>query len=420
MLTARAERPASSPRPAPISLPAQMPSYGVALFDNPRDMSAGWACRAGGDSFRVNSVAELSNGTVWVTNLEFMEYNDRAKRLSHLRRVDYLRSSLSAFGADLGMRTTGMYAQEAAPVLAGVIERAVHMAVRAYGWQSPVNDAREDVLYEDIRRTLPGMPKPQASTRSAFASAYQAYSVPGWGPEYEDNLVIVTLRYNRLEYAQKIMATLVPDDAWTYIPPEQASQLTIEQLLDPACPTLVEAAVELDSIDPEIAVLVAFGASMSKRNGLRKWISQPELAWLSRHARVQVTSALRCRSAVPLPESVRLPHFLTDDPLMSLSMSAGLLAESHWAAITQPVYNRTLRCDDVHAWSVWLRAVDRALTFSLALKAHQAGFRVQGYGNGSVQIRLQKPRLREALAFAENNGCAHPCFDPIFQEHGIV
>jgi hypothetical protein len=116
---------------------------------------------------------------------------------------------------------------------------------------------------------------------------------------------------------------------------------------------------------------------------------------------------------------VQLPRFLTDDPLMSLSLSAGLLAESHWAAITQPVYNRQQRGEDISAWSVWLRAVDRSLTFNLALKAQQAGFRVQGYGNGSCQIRLQKMRLREALDFAEANGCSHPCFDPIFQEHGI-
>jgi hypothetical protein len=182
----------------------------------------------------------------------------------------------------------------------------------------------------------------------------------------------------------------------------------------------VEAAVELGTIDPELAVLVAFGSSTAKRNGLRKWISQPEHAWLSRHARVQVTSVMRCRSAVPLPESVRLPQLLTADPLMSLSISAGLLAESHWAALTQGVYNRALRQEDVHAWAVWLRAADRAFTFALALKAQQAGFKVKGYGNGSVMLQLQKPRLREALAFAEDSGCSHPCFDPIFQEHGIV
>jgi hypothetical protein len=411
---------APSPSAAKVTLlPADMPKYGVALFDNTRDMSAGWACLAGGESFRISSVSDLSNDTVWVTNLDFNEYNERAKRSSHLRRVDFLRSSLQAVGSDLGMRVNGLYAQEAAPVLAGVIERCVHMAVRAYGWSAPTHDVRECVLYEDIRRTMPGLPKVQASTRAPFASAYQSYSVPLWGADYEDNIVVITLRYNRLDYARSMMDTLVPDDAWTYVPPETASKLTMEQWLDPAKPSLVEAAVELDSIDPGLASLVSFGAGTNKRAALRKWISQPELAWLSRHARVTVTSGLQSASAQHLPASVQLPALLTDDPFMKVSLSAGLLAESHWAAIAQPTWNRQARCEEQSAWGVWLRAADRAMSFKLALQAHQAGYRVLGYGHGSCAIRLQKMRLREALEFAEANNVSHPCFEPIFQEHGI-
>lgn len=393
--------------------------FGVVLFDNPRDMSAGWACQAGGEPFRISSAAELSNQTGWVTNLDWAEYTDRAKRQSHLRRADFLRSSLAAIGSDLGVRITGSYAAIAAPLLANVINQAVRLSCRAYGWSSPINDVRECVLVDDIRRTLPGLPKVNPVTRTQMSSAFQSYSAPDWPPEYDDNTLTFTVRYNRLEYAQKIMTTQVPDDAWTYIPPAQAASLSIEDLLNPAAPTLVEAAVELGGIDPDMATLVSFGAQTAKRTGIRKWISQPELAWLSRHARVTVTSALRCRSSMSLPQSVALPSELTEDPLMRLSISAGLVAECHWNALAAKTYSRVLRSDEVGAWGVWLRAADRALSFELALKAKAAGFKVTGYGNGCAVLKVSKFRLRECLEFAEQGNCSHPSFDAIFEEHGI-
>lgn len=394
------------------------PQFGVALFDNPRDMSAGWACRAGEPPFPFSSVADLSNDTIWVSALDWDEYRLRAQRLSNLRRIDYLRSSLTSIAADLGRRITGEFARESSAVLAKVVRQAMLIAINVYGWESPASDLRGDVLSDDVRRTLPPPPKPQQHTRAALLSAYQDYSTPDWPPAYEPDTISVTLRYNRLEYARKIMGTLVPDDAWTYLPPEQAASLPIETLLNPAQPTLVEAVVELGSIDPSMASLIAFGATASRRSALRKWISQPELAWLSRHAKVRVSSALVARSARPLPASVQLPPKLLADPLFSLSISAGLVAESHWYSIASTIYNRALRTKEASSWAVWLRAMDRSLSFALAHKAHDAGFRVSGYGNGSVVLRLQRARLQDCLEFAEANNIAHPAFHPIFAEHG--
>jgi hypothetical protein len=396
-----------------------VPKFGVALFDNPKEMTVGWACCANEEPFRFSSANELSNDAIWVTSLDWNKYQMRGQRLSHLRRVDYLRSSLSQIAADLGRRITGEYARESSAVLAKVVQQAVMIAVGVYGWEEPSSDLREDVLADDIQRTVGTAPKPQRHIRAPLLSAYQAYSSPPWDPIYEADSVTVTLRYNRLEYARQIMATAVPDDAWTYVPPNQAQILTIDSLLDPSRPSLVEAAVELGNINPSTAALIAFGAQVSRRSGLRKWISQPELVWLSRHARVRVTSALISRSARLLPDTAQLPQRMLDDPLFSLSISAGLVAESHWSAITSPVYNRQDRKNEASSWGVWLRAADRALSFGLAMKAHEAGFHVVGYGNGSVVLRLTRPRLEGCLEFADQNGIAHPAFHPIFQEHGI-
>lgn len=399
---------------------AALPKFGVALFDNPRDMSAGWACRADESPFKFNSVAELDNDTIWVTSLEWNEYQLRAQKLSHLRRVDYLRSSLTSIAADLGRRVSGAYARESSAVLSKVVRNAMMIAIHAYPWNSPTTDLTSDVLSDDIRRILPASRKAPTHLRASLVSALQPYSVPDWAPNFEPDSVTVTIRFNRLEYARKILATLVPDDSWTYISPQQASKIRIEDLLDPSMPSLVEAAVELGDIDPEVSTLIAFGAQAQRRTALRKWISQPELAWLLRYTKVRVSSALLCKSAMPLPAAMQLPEKLFSDPLFSLSISAGLVAESHWYSMVSPVYNRAQKSNEISSTGVWLRAVDRMLSFQLALKAHKAQFRVNSYGNGSIVVRVRRDQLPALLAFAQDNEIAHPAFHPLFVEHGIA
>jgi hypothetical protein len=149
-------------------------------------------------------------------------------------------------------------------------------------------------------------------------------------------------------------------------------------------------------------------------------VSQPELLWLSRHARVHVNSALICRASRALPDAARLPAALLQDPTFSLSISAGLVAESHVHALSSLTYNRVAKHQVATAWSVWLRALDRALCFDLAQKAFKAGFTPLNYGSGAVRVRVARPRLPELLDFALENGIAYPAFHPILQEHGIV
>lgn len=397
---------------------SHIPNFGVALFDNPNDMTAGWACRADESPFKFSGIAELSNDTLWVTNLSFDEYKNRAKKISHLRRSDYLRSSLTSIAADLGIRITGVFAREASVVLARVFRHSMLIAIHTYAWESPLTDLRGDTLSDDIRRYLPYATSAQPLTRAAFISAHQSYSMPEWGSFYEPDTVPLTMRYNRMDYAKQIMATMVPDDSWTYMPPGDACRMTINDLLNPDRPCMVEAAVELGTLNPDIAALISFGAQTARRSGIRKWISQPELSWLSRHATVRVSSVLYAQAAAPMPANLGLPERLTADPLFAMSLSAGLVAEAHWSAVAAPVYNRTSKSNDVSSRAVWLRAVDRALSFGLAQKAYEAGFRVSGYGNGSVFVRVARSRLHDCLKFADENNIAHPAFDAIFKENG--
>ena len=52
--------------------------------------------------------------------------------------------------------------------------------------------------------------------------------------------------------------------------------------------------------------------------------------------------------------------------------------------------------------------------------AHRAGFRVSGYGNGSVSVDCDPQRLPALLDFAMANEVAHPVFKPVFREFGML
>jgi hypothetical protein len=422
--TSKPGQPGRGPSPLAPEIQAaefgRAPAFGVALLDNPNELSAGWACLSGFKPIRFSSPNELETDAVWVTSVKYDEYVRRAKSAHNLRRLDYFRTSLPMIAADLGTRITREYAVTSSELLADIAQRSVSLAVRLYGWTNPVTDLREDLLQEDIRRSLAQAPKPQRHMVASLISAYQAFSTPTWLPVYETDMISVTLRYNRLDYAQRILATLVPDEGWNYIPNESVRGFGLDDFLNPERPCLVEASVEVGAVDPSLAALIAFGQSPGKRQGMRKWISQPELMWLHRHARVNVESAYFSPGGRELPASARLSPLLTEDPLLSLSYSAGLVAESHWSALCGPTYNRQSRLSEVSTWAVWLRAMDRAMCFSLAMDACRAGYQPFGYGNGSVIVNLKKAELPRLLEFAQEHGLSFPTFKSLYEEHGVV
>jgi hypothetical protein len=387
-------------------------------MDNEKEMSAGWACASDGEPFYFTSVPKLGTDTIWVATVDWTEYQAKGRQLHNVRRLDYLRTSIQRIAADMGLRTDGHHGRFAVQALARVVQQSVSACASLYGWTDPAAELKEDVLYEDIRRSIIQPPKSKPHVLPALSAAYQGSSSPAWPHHYEENSISVTLRYNRLEYVRSLLEMPVPDEGWTASLSPQ--DIRLESVLDPERPALVEATVEMGKSDPEVATLCAFGSSAGRRGSLRRWISQPELAWLVKHADVQIQTAILCRSARFLPQAAKLPAALISDPVNSLSLSAGLVAESHFFALSSETYNRVLRRKQVGAWAVWLRAYDRAQSFQLALAAMRRGFVPLSYGSGAVTVRLQKQRLPELLDFACENGIAYPSFYPYFVEHGLI
>lgn len=405
----------------PVALKKQIevPDVGIALFDDPQAPAAGWCSIGGNDSFRFSGLSDLRNNVVWVTNLDFGAYSTFAKSLTNVRRSDYFRAPVSQMAADLGFQCSGAHAQEAAKKLSDVASRVINMAARCYKVDNMAAVLRSNTLYEDLRSVLPRSPPVQELMAHAVESAYQSSSSPSSNPPFASNSVYLLLRRNRLHHAMDVMNTPIPDEGWL---PESGRPLDF--WLDESRACIVKATVELSASDPEMASLIAFGSSpgAAKKGVIRSFISQPELRWLVKHARVHVAGGYVC-SARPVPKDMALPASLTADPLFALSYSAGVLAEMHWNAYASQPWSRTggpngSAAKLTNTWGVWFRAMDRAICFEMAHKAHKAGFYVSSYGNGSIRVRVERPRLQEAEQLANAIGICMPSFEAVLRENG--
>lgn len=405
-----------------------LPTFGVALLDESRE--TGWAClgdsRSPQEPFRFSSPRDLRSDCIWVVSAErldeFIQYNST----HNLRPGDYFSTKLKYLAADYGLRVDARgrmdrIAIQAARELSLTVHRAMVIAAQCYPWRDPGQILRSNRLWEDVRKILVQAPDMHAHS-AAFKGAYQSYSKVSMGLQH-DHDVSLTVRFNRLEHAKRVMSTLMPDPAFSLkgLSDDANFHFPLEKALDPTQPCLVKATVEFTNCDPAIAKLVAFGEGVGTRQGLRTWISQPELAWLCRYARVHIHRVMISEAARPLPANAQLPELLTSDPLFALSVPAGLVAEVHWHALAeQPYSSRSEDKRETTLWATWLRAADRALCFELALSAHQAGFGVSGYGNGAVHLTLPSARLPECLEWAMANDVAHPAFEPLFAEYELL
>jgi hypothetical protein len=395
----------------------------VALPDFPKDVdSSGWAYVFGEASARrYSTLAELPNDAIWVVNNDRLRPGFQVAR--NVRGSTFLSRSLKQIADDLGFPIEGAASAEVASKLGRIVHYAAMTAISAYGWRSPMDALTGKTLADDIRKTIqPEVAAPELLDH--LLSALQAWSTVNWPYDAERNTVSVTLRLNRLHYARKLMSYPAPAGSWTYTPVGGRSR-GIDQWIDPKAPCLVEAVVEFADTDPEIALLMAIGSGPPQSTGqggaLRKWFTSVELSWLSRFAAINVNSVLTNDAMIEPAPRTQLPEALTKDPLLSMSVAAGLVAECHWVGLATPAFDpKTRGRNAIGPHGIWLRAHDRRLCFERALVLHKQGFKVAGYGNGAVMVRVARTRLPELMEVADAIEAQYPVFERLFEEHGIA
>ena len=398
---------------------------GIVLFDHPDEVSNGTAYLPNVPAHRLGSPNDLRNDVIWVSNLSIFE--DKIKSHPTLRSGYYFRVLLAEIAHDMGIQSSrdGQMLPDDAVNVATILTRGMTIAARVYGWDvAELGPLRvlEPFLLKDIAKMLP-LP-PDSRFRDdivrALTQAYQDSSVPDWPkPTVEPDSVFVTLRYNRVNYVQQLLESPMPAGReWVRVENVQMSDSTLQYCI--THPTLVKATIEWDNATTDLAALAAYGQAGKARNTMRQWMSQPELAWISQYAKVTITSIWIDKSGFQrLSPAARLPRLFTAHPEACLSYSAGLVAYNHWQALASCTWNRRSMIEESNVWATWLRALDRAMMFSMAVKAYEAGFHVNRYGGGALKLRVTRDRLIELAQFKEKHGFMYPDLASLLQRHEL-
>lgn len=383
---------------------------GVVLFDDPRAPGAGWmSCRAvhGATAERIAGIGDVPTDLVWVTNVEQGDfYALRLHRDAHLRRANYLRVGLRQLQLELGLDSVAP--DQACMVLAGVMATVAHLA-RECGLE--IGQMRGESLAVLVRDYALGhVERPSQEMEAALEGAHQSdSSTPG---QFTPGARLAMLRRNRAQHALEVLQTPVPEGVWEYMeevvmpPPRER----VAWLLAMERPLLVRARVS--RVTPQYAELVAFGVQMRARRArsdLRNWMSHPELMWIREVAEVHITGAFvgTGYGGVNWREAVRQAlrrDFGLPPSVLHLGVASGILLENLAAGAMAEMRPSQV----VDGWypprAVWLRAVDRALSFFDAIRVAKAGARVVGYGSGTVRVMVPEGGSEQLALQARNAG----------------
>lgn len=390
----------------------RVPGIGLAVFQNDDNPTNGVAVVHGQRVRPFESRTVLPSDCIWVSTARDGEV------AQNFRPRNFLRCTIDAIADDLGVEMRDVV--DGMPKLAQVLHEVAQIMQACYQWDDPRAAWSKATLSEVIREALPRIDPSIDGVVAPLKNALQSYSAVPDRVRIRDNPRPVrqyTLRHNRVEYAQYLLSRPMPDPSGRWV-----SVLfdDVDQALACPHPCLVEVALEFDAaVSPiDYSRLAAFGSStISRRSGVvRRWVSQPELAWLARYATVHVQGGLVCNAKpVVLPSELQLPAVLRSDPLLALSLPAGIVAEAHWVALTLGRLKKrehtgaTAKFEEVfNPMAVWIKAYDRAYGFFMARQAAEAGYDVVGYGYGSVTVEFERDEPQRLLELADRLGVCHP------------
>lgn len=390
---------------APGATTSDFSRVGIAFFDNPSGavLNGGWCSVAGEPARNFSSAAgELSPHVLWITNLDFNEHiENQLSGTRNIRNSGYFRLALKNIGSEIGVYETTLI-PDAVQSLSGVASRIVALAQRACPDIRVNGFSLTDAIYSHLgladERT-----DPAAHYQKEFQSAFQEHSVVtsrrGGGGEVE----VVRFIPNRVLHAEAVLSYPIPDGNLHVTP----GAMTVAQFLELENPALAEVSVDNSCVErPE---LLAFGAQYSGTGVMRNWAAQPEVYFMAQSgSKIRIHNVLSFDSSASAPT---LPAVVTNNALIRTAYSAGIFADNHLAALMSKRRKSRVTKGARNPYffpsrAVYLRSVDRMLSFAVAQQLAERGLRVTGYGLGAVNAMVTEQEMPEALEIGADLGFA--------------
>lgn len=374
---------------------------GVAYFNDVQNVKdgGGWYSLKGAPSRRFNGFPDLSSSYFWVTNIGLIDFRDLGlSRSAHLRHSCFFRTSLAAIAADCGFRQDSDVPL-IVEALSGIASRAISLAKMSMPG-IVLKDSLGDSIYDflgidDVSNDSAALYQP------AFQAAFQENSLVAGNP-WLQGAETSRLAMNKVDFAEEVLGYPFPMGAWR----DEQTDMSINDFINLSTPALASVSVDLRTADhPE---LLAFGSQQSCTAVMREWITQPEAAMLlSAGAKIKFGHILRGSS---INDSMSLPSLLTDNDLIRASYSGGLIADCFLSALTckkfikRGVKNARATRYFFPSRAIYLRSIDRMISYGLAKRLTDLNYIVSNYGMGSVSIRVTEDIYAQAIVDAADIG----------------
>lgn len=374
---------------------------GVALFDEPTAVLGGWYAYGDNSAVRFSAPQDLpqsvqyngrGNPIIWITNADFTVYRDKLQGIGYLRLYKFFSPNLYKITPELGMDMNVTDRRTVVTTLAKVVHRAWKFACKAWPGIAPLEDMNESILAHLNVKDIPDIALLDPVMESGFQDSSSVI-----GQKYEVDAMILRLVPNRVRHATDVLSYGMPAGEWRV----RRDINSVEQAMSLEQPSFLECDITWKGAP--LADLCAYGAQAFGKNvSLRQWVAQPELLFLAEHATdIKVTAATVWDDLEMAPQ---LPDLFYEDSLTPLSYSVGIIAANFMEAISSRRYSRKHRKNFHPVRATWLRAVDRAISFSSAKLLTDSGLRIRQYGDGEVSVNVFRHELEDAVAIAADCG----------------
>jgi len=295
---------------------------------------------------------------------------------------------------EIGFDPSALNVRDVVVALADILDRAWKLSTAA--WEGLLADeTMHESIYKQARRRDP----PDFDRiEQVMKTAYQDNSIV-LGVKWEPGIISVKFVPNRVRHVIDVTSIGIPSGAWAI----KNEKTSVDDFLKIETPSFADCEISMDGA--ALADLLAYGVQYggNGKSTLRQWISQPEMLFLVEHAKIkQINSILSFDQFESPPQ---LPDILLNDSMTALSYSAGVVAESFLVAYSG---RRTSARHNFRPYhpprAVWMKAVDRAISFGQARRLHECGIRVTGYGFGAVSAKVFAHEINDAADIGADCG----------------
>lgn len=365
--------------------------FGFMLFDDPLDPQGGWSSISGEKSLYVSNINDLSTDVLWWTNLSYeaMYIKSKVGVSASMRHDKYIILHPNECLLEWGYDSKNLSSEFMSVMISRIFNRIMilswNIIVDACKGIHPKDVFSSRELRQDISRIFPEpvWPKGEAAAVCKRGYGFTDFTITTFNASRGN--ANIKLSRNRLSHALDILSTPIPDCEFEFISGRDIGENPREVVMNSKLPYFAE--VSLKNIDHAASTVLAFGTSMDKKQRImRTWVPHPELVSINPIADIEIKNAYVGKNYTSLvnllPDSVI--SFL-NCPFSFLSWTAGIIAETIWKSAT--LKNIKVNPDDGYipdtSWrGLWIKSIDKTLTFISALKMSECGWTASYYGGG--------------------------------------